>query len=581
MPSPLMCVNNRGGSPTPRLLLNGTVLVPFGTPPVVTSEPTFAGLAAADQERIAQVGDRIFWVQYDSVLEYDKALDTWSVVHVLVTPIQYTAAGPQQFTGAGGLQYWEDPGSADFGLIMAYRTNAIGYLYVLKYVYATDTWTDIGLGPNAFSGGALSGCMFRNQLVLQDNSQLQVRFVDPVTLVVTNTTPSVPAGYAAGSQNTKFWVAKNKLYLSQTNATAGILMVFGGGFWSTVATLPGSNTVLATWSDNGSHLSFPAGNVAMIAYLETVGDKWRLAEVNLDTYVVTDRTSDLPAPMRVSNATGTLEEQWRPSVIVDQEDPLGTVRYLILMCYGFQGQTSILYEFVAPGTPWTDLGSSDFHAYMPSMFTRLRGGSTGVFRANETWGRIVPPQLGVAGGVVASLQFYGNGDEAAESLGAGAGVAFNLATTPVGKVPIEPGTVVIDYTDTGVLARQITDDGVGGLVGDVSGGATIDYDTGAMTGTTLFAVQAGPNKVILSAYRTLKTVRLRHSVTEQAALVQTTLADPGLNGPVGGQAVIAANELTKVKVDNGVTTYKVRLALLAQFVPDGSRLTQFVEIVSP
>ena len=78
MPSPLMCVNNRGGSPTPRLLLNGTVLVPFGTPPVVTSEPTFAGLAAADQERIAQVGDRIFWVQYDSVLEYDKALDTWS-----------------------------------------------------------------------------------------------------------------------------------------------------------------------------------------------------------------------------------------------------------------------------------------------------------------------------------------------------------------------------------------------------------------------------------------------------------------------------------------------------------------------
>lgn len=68
-----------------------------------------------------------------------------------------------------------------------------------------------------------------------------------------------------------------------------------------------------------------------------------------------------------------------------------------------------------------------------------------------------------------------------EGLGIGAGAGFNLAGSPLAYKPIRPGTVVITFNSG---ANTITDDGAGGLTGDLVAPGTINYTTGALTGTT-------------------------------------------------------------------------------------------------
>ena len=68
----------------------------------------------------------------------------------------------------------------------------------------------------------------------------------------------------------------------------------------------------------------------------------------------------------------------------------------------------------------------------------------------------------------------------------GGGAVLDLSTTPItAALPIQPGTLSISL-DIG-SAETITDDGFGvlaGTGGSLPGGGTIDYVTGAMTGTT-------------------------------------------------------------------------------------------------
>lgn len=79
-----------------------------------------------------------------------------------------------------------------------------------------------------------------------------------------------------------------------------------------------------------------------------------------------------------------------------------------------------------------------------------------------------------------------------ENLGIGVGAALDLSTlTAISDVPIKPGSVTITYNAGTGPTATITDDGSGGLTGDVLAGGTIDYDTGELTGTTDVSALAG------------------------------------------------------------------------------------------
>jgi phage tail sheath protein FI len=69
--------------------------------------------------------------------------------------------------------------------------------------------------------------------------------------------------------------------------------------------------------------------------------------------------------------------------------------------------------------------------------------------------------------------------------------ASKTITATLPGLPVSPRSVVITYTDSTAVARTITDDGNGNLVGDVdpTGNNTLDYTTGALDLKTLFLIR--------------------------------------------------------------------------------------------
>jgi phage tail sheath protein FI len=134
---------------------------------------------------------------------------------------------------------------------------------------------------------------------------------------------------------------------------------------------------------------------------------------------------------------------------------------------------------------------------------------------------------------------------------------------------VQPGSVTINYTDLNGVARTVTDDGNGNLVGDVFGGAAagfneIDYDSGefafessADDGATSGAVgnftQAGNASVPTVSYYTTppdtETADQASGGTDGAALTRNELTDPALQTDRKGMyALLSTDELQNVTI---------------------------------
>lgn len=91
-----------------------------------------------------------------------------------------------------------------------------------------------------------------------------------------------------------------------------------------------------------------------------------------------------------------------------------------------------------------------------------------------------------------------------EVLAGGSGLTANKTLVKtLDLADIKPRTVVISYTDTTGAAKEITDDGEGGLVGDVAGSGTntIDYETGDIDVTTSDLIGGGT--LVVASYSTV------------------------------------------------------------------------------
>jgi len=137
------------------------------------------------------------------------------------------------------------------------------------------------------------------------------------------------------------------------------------------------------------------------------------------------------------------------------------------------------------------------------------------------------------------------------------------------ETPVQPGSVTISYTDSGGVARTITDDGNGSLTGDVFSGASagfneIDYTTGEFAfetsadgGGTSGAVgnftQAGNASVPTVAYYVTptdtETADTAAGGTDGAALTRSELTDPTLKTAREGMyALLSTNELMNLTI---------------------------------
>ena len=163
----------------------------------------------------------------------------------------------------------------------------------------------------------------------------------------------------------------------------------------------------------------------------------------------------------------------------------------------------------------------------------------------------------------------GNGTQAQfGSSGATPAIPAPFVCAPL-EYPVQPASVTINYTDINGVARTITDDGNGNLIGDVFSGAAagfneIDYTTGEFAfetsadgGGTSGAVgdftQAGNASVPTIAYYVepsdTETADTPTGGTDGAALTRNELTDPALKTGRGGMyALLSTNELMNLTI---------------------------------
>lgn len=143
----------------------------------------------------------------------------------------------------------------------------------------------------------------------------------------------------------------------------------------------------------------------------------------------------------------------------------------------------------------------------------------------------------------------------------GVAATLDLSTVPITTaLPIIPGTVSITLNEDGVGVDTITDDGNGVLTAAATGlpgDGTIDYNTGAMTGTT--ATLTSGSAVAETHTQSLVTPAIDGTATGFAFTLPTV---PVLDGSLrlfGARALAVSNEVVTVvgAIDDANTTYTV------------------------
>jgi len=96
------------------------------------------------------------------------------------------------------------------------------------------------------------------------------------------------------------------------------------------------------------------------------------------------------------------------------------------------------------------------------------------------------------------MGFFINTTATGRKIGSGDGVSTTFALTPP-ALPVNPASFTMTFTNPGPVTKTVTDNGSGGLVGDVGVGVnTINYQTGAINVT--FSVAPGNTVPITVSY---------------------------------------------------------------------------------
>jgi len=137
----------------------------------------------------------------------------------------------------------------------------------------------------------------------------------------------------------------------------------------------------------------------------------------------------------------------------------------------------------------------------------------------------------------------------------GSPTIYNLATTPLANTPVHPGSVSIAVNTVANGPQVITDDGQGNLTNPLalSAPGTIDYATGAMTGTTL-QLNTGSSVVA--------TFSISNSITKAASASNVALG-VALAGSLGaGTNTIDLVDSATAPTSNGLIDFVTAVAPL-------------------
>lgn len=570
MPSPFLTAlvrGNSGGDPVVGRMVGLTQFESVGDQTVFTGvglEDTVPNASFSPTNRVRQLADRAFFyhknVVYELIPSAANPNGVWTSVFTVANQNTGFAFGEH-----GGFHFWQDLATGNFGLAAWYKTNT-NVAAVLRYDYGTNAWST-HVSASALGSGHVQhqSHYFRGLLRMLDGTGGSLSF-NPVTLAFA--TSALPT---ATFQNVWLLVANNSLFMARaTNNPVAQFDLFQlvGGAWVNLATITGVG-LSANWLNNARLGFYYSHGALWVVYVNAALDAMRSFEISLSTFAVTERLTLLPPYLRNSNATGTIEDTWRFFRVVDQEDPLGTPKTLLLWQSDATQGAQNVFEHVQPGdgstASWADRGSSQLTgAY--SIPDYPQGGSDGVYTSGELFS-LVTMLAAADQGVDATMRFWG--DPVKVNHGAVAGGPFEAGETLQQTTGAGSGTVA---TIVRALADQVWLTNVVPVGPGFENGETIQQTTGPATGanaTTTSAQSGGAAD---------KFGRLRYNTGENRANDVSQLVAPagGLQAPM----TLNGNDYETVRAD-GFTDYPVKHETLAQAIPNAAPISYFSEVERP
>lgn len=228
----------------------------------------------------------------------------------------------------------------------------------------------------------------------------------------------------------------------------------------------------------------------------------------------------------------------------------------------------------------------------PAYFGSVINAASSFITVTEPAGNEIPGQIQ---GIAQSIYIGGgDGTSASKAFALVSGADSFLAVSPVAK-----RTVTISYTDTTAVARTITDDGNGNLIGSVGAGTnTINYTTGAITLTTANSVQAGSlvNLAYVSAPSQAQHLEQLGDTTKGYAQGtdgtfdsmhwgRTQLTDPNATNPVSGMySLDTVDDILNVIIPDGagdITMTGDQLDYAATHAELPSGANRFIVLTTP
>jgi hypothetical protein len=510
--------------------------------------------------RVRQIGDRVFF-WHKSVI-YELIDGVWTSVFTIAAPAM---SGGLQFGSHSGLHFWQDLSTGQFGLVGDWRTAANFYA-AIRYEYTTNTWsTHVSAFNQTQQSGYHKDAVYRNTLYHSPTTGAVFFTFDPITLGFT----TAAAPWVA-SDNAWFVVANGSLFYMNhiaSGQTARLYQLVGGAF--VVVASQGSLSGAGETQTGGQLAAYYHSGSLWFATSNNGDTAHRAFEIDLSTFVVTERTSTLLPPyLRTSGATGTDERLWTYRAVVDQEDLLGTLKPFVLWQPGNALQGINVFEHVQPGdgstAVWTDRGGSQMTgAY--AVPNQINGGSDGIFTLGETFGLVTKYTPASAGGDL-TVKLWGD--------------PIVLEHGAVTSGPFEEGQTIEQTTGAGsgtqgtimrVFSGKITVSQTSGGSG-FENGETITQTTGPNTGANA-STTAAPTGGAADKFG-----RIRFDTGENAANTVAQLATP-LSGLVAPMTLNANDYETAIA--DGFTEYLVKHNTIADGIPNAAPISYFVEVESP
>lgn len=462
MPSPFLAVRANSGGTAQLYSYSGATPIAVGT---AAGGVQAYGTGTTYRDNAANIAGKLFYLSYTDLHESRDDGYTWSsVLSLSQAPFSASNLTLIPVTQPDGSVIW-------CGLYYV-----VGNAYVIRSYDLGATWSNTAIGAGVITDLVTS---YRGRVVFQSGTS---------TILLT-INGSISLEGAADSKGP--YVTWNGLLYGITRLSGVLSLRNIAG--STVTqeavidntqTYADSNILTAAWVDPDTN------NLIVLARGNT---DWKTFEID-GSFTVTERTSTM---LTGGTLAGYSTSAKIGGVLVDQIDAVGSASSISVYVasnsaagtslnqYIYNGVGSLLGD--GSGNP-NDTGGNIVDTIPYLNIDSLRNWTPRALEATETTGTPYAGTIGLGSPIINGMrvQFSAVVPRTAPLATIGGSPAtYDLATTPIPSTPIKPGSVAIHGTISGTVEVAL-DDGAGVFPAStlLPSGGTINYSTGAMTGTT-------------------------------------------------------------------------------------------------